>query len=95
MSKEEEKMNEWSRIEEIVDAIYKNQQKFGYFELRLKYNSIIYGTQFSITYYNSYSKEFFVVIEKNNTVYAKIRDKSIKYIGPEIYVVGKESDKND
>ena len=92
MSKEEK--DKWTRIGKIIDALNENFKKFGYFEIWLKDNSKVIGSEFTITYYNDYTKEFYVVIQKNGIVCAKIRDSSIKYIGPEIFAF-KDSEKNE
>jgi len=80
---EKEKIKKrWKKVERLMDAINENLQKYGYFELHLKDNSIIYGTEYEITYYTQ--TYYFIEIYKNKTMFDKINAKSIKYIGPEI-----------
>jgi len=90
MNEKEKIKKRWEKVEKLIDAINENLQKYGYFELHLKDNSIIYGTEYEITYYTQ--TYYFIEIYRDKVIIDKINAKSIKYIGPEIKEI--ESDKN-
>ena len=87
---DEEIKKRWEKIEKLIDAINENLHKYGYFELHLKDNSIIYGSKFSMTYYTQ--TFYFVEIHRVKTLHNKINAKSIRYIGPEIFIVEQEDE---
>jgi len=93
MCSEEEKIKErWKKIEKLIDAINENLQKYGYVEFHLNDNSVIYGSEFTISYYTQ--TFYFIEIYEGKKLYGEINAKSIKYIGPEIFI-NEESDENE
>ena len=88
MNEEEKLKKEWEELQKIINAINENILKFGDFDVWLKDNSIINGSQFEFVHYG---KDTFIKVINNNKECARINVKSIKYIAPEFYVVNQKA----
>jgi len=83
--KEYQKATKKEKVEKLIYAIIKNNEESGYFEIFLKDGSQIIGSIYTIEYFEN--EPYLVLRNGKYDLYANIKVKSIKLIGPRFFKI--------